>query len=81
MSRSSLPITASSGQWIFPARPARLSWPAAARAAAMSGDLDRTRNASLVRLGRSAQWSAKLYGPASATQARTRSSPLATLGA
>ena len=58
-----------------------LSSAAAARAAAMSGDLDRTRNASWGSIGRLSQPSANVYGPASATQALTRPSPLATRGA
>ena len=54
---------------------------ARARAVSMSGDLDLTRNASRVRIGRLSQSSANVYGPASAMQACTRSSPLATRGA
>ena len=51
------------------------------RAVSRSGDLDRTRNASRVRMGRLSQPSANAYGPASAMQAFTRGSPLATRGA
>ena len=46
--------------------------PARARAVSGSGDMDRTRNASLVRPGRLSQFPAKSNGPARATQAFTR---------
>ncbi len=76
-----MPITASSGQRIRSARPAMVSSPALTLAVSGSGDMDRTRNASLVRLGRLSQLAANVNGPASAMQAWIRSSPLATRGA
>ena len=58
-----------------------VSSPALTLAVSASGDLDRTRNASLVRLGRLSQFPANVNGPASAMHAWIRSSPLATRGA